>query len=315
MTEAEAIVVGGGPAGSTCAWKLREAGIEALVLDKEEFPRTKPCAGWITPRVVRDLELESYPHGLTRFDKLHFHIRGRRLPLPTRQYAIRRIEFDDWLLKRAGVPVHHIDVTSIRREAGSFVLEDSYRCTYLVGAGGTHCPVYRMLFREVSPRPPGAQIAALEDEFPAATADRRCHLWFFEAGLPGYSWFVPKSGGYLNIGIGGLAARMGGGGDSLRTLWERFLGKLSDLSLLKDYQRTPRGYTYFLRHAAPCVQRDNAFLVGDAAGLATADMGEGIGPAVRSGLLAAEAIARRRTYSLDSVPRYSVLDLMFPWRM
>src|SRR5260370_16541725 len=65
MRSAEAIVVGGGPAGSAAATRLRAAGIDVLVLDKEEFPRQKLCAGWITPEVVRDLRLDiaAYPHG------------------------------------------------------------------------------------------------------------------------------------------------------------------------------------------------------------------------------------------------------------
>jgi flavin-dependent dehydrogenase len=57
-------------------------------------------------------------------------------------------------------------------------------------------------------------------------------------------------------------------------------------------------------------QIDNIFLIGDAAGIATRDMGEGIGPAVQSGILAAEAIASGKKLPLNSVkknsfPRYS----------
>ena len=58
MQKADAIVVGGGPAGSTCAWKLREAGLDVLVLDRATFPRTKLCAGWVTPEALQDLELD-----------------------------------------------------------------------------------------------------------------------------------------------------------------------------------------------------------------------------------------------------------------
>ena len=57
MRRTDAIVVGGGPAGSTCAWKLRQAGLDVLVLDKAAFPRLKLCAGWVTPACLRDLEL------------------------------------------------------------------------------------------------------------------------------------------------------------------------------------------------------------------------------------------------------------------
>ena len=53
----DAIVVGGGPAGSTCAWRLHRAGLRVAVVDRSQFPRDKVCAGWITPQVVRTLEL------------------------------------------------------------------------------------------------------------------------------------------------------------------------------------------------------------------------------------------------------------------
>ena len=53
------------------------------------------------------------------------------------------------------------------------------------------------------------------------------------------------------------------------------------------------------------VQRDNIFLIGDAASLATKDMGEGIGPAVTSGILAADAIVSGKTFSLSSIKKYS----------
>ncbi|RQW04100.1 FAD-dependent oxidoreductase, partial [candidate division KSB1 bacterium] len=69
MIDSTVIIVGGGPAGSTCAWALQQKGVDVIILDKKEFPRPKLCAGWITPRVLRRLRLEpSYPHSLTRFN-------------------------------------------------------------------------------------------------------------------------------------------------------------------------------------------------------------------------------------------------------
>ena len=74
----DVVIVGGGPAGSTAAWKLKRAGLDVLVLDKERFPRLKLCAGWITPEVVRDLALDpaQYPHRFLTFDRLHAHVKG-----------------------------------------------------------------------------------------------------------------------------------------------------------------------------------------------------------------------------------------------
>ena len=58
MESCDVLIVGGGPAGSTCAWQLRQAGLDVLVMDKQTFPRDKVCAGWITPAVVESLELD-----------------------------------------------------------------------------------------------------------------------------------------------------------------------------------------------------------------------------------------------------------------
>ena len=68
----------------------------------------------------------------------------------------------------------------------------------------------------------------------------------------------------------------------------------------------PGGYSYYLRGRVEVVRRDNAFITGDAAGLATRDLGEGIGPAIRSGLRAARAILEGEPYRLDDVTGLSV---------
>jgi flavin-dependent dehydrogenase len=314
MTEAQVIVVGGGPAGSTCAWKLKEAGIDAIVLDKQLFPRVKPCAGWITPRVVRDLRLDvnKYPHSLTRFNRLYYHFGRRTLPLPTRQYAIRRIEFDQWLLERAAVTVHHHTAAHIRKEGGCYIIDDAYRSRYLVGAGGTYCPVYRSLFKDVNPRAEDSKITAMEAEFPCDITDERCHLWFLDGKLSGYSWYVPKRNGFVNIGIGGNSRDMEARGENIQQHWDRLIRKLKELGLLGNQTPEPRGYNYYLRSKASVVQQENVFIIGDAAALATKDMGEGIGPAVRSGILAASAILHHTPYSVRSVRKLSLFDLLMP---
>jgi flavin-dependent dehydrogenase len=66
MEYSETIIVGGGPAGSSCAWALKKQGKEVLILDKQPFPRLKLCAGWITSKVMENLEFtpEDYPHSI-----------------------------------------------------------------------------------------------------------------------------------------------------------------------------------------------------------------------------------------------------------
>ena len=148
MQVADAIVVGGGPAGSSCAWKLREAGLDVLVLDRAAFPRPKLCAGWVTPEAMSDLELDpnDYPLSIMTFDELHLHWKMLSAKPKSRQHSIRRYEFDDFLLHRAGATVLQHKVREIQRDDGDYVIDDAFRCKYLVGAGGTACPVYRELF-------------------------------------------------------------------------------------------------------------------------------------------------------------------------
>src|SRR5262249_60557852 len=66
MDACDCLVVGGGPAGSSCARALVQAGMDVVVLDKATFPRDKICAGWITPAVVAELDLDLADYGRER---------------------------------------------------------------------------------------------------------------------------------------------------------------------------------------------------------------------------------------------------------
>jgi len=307
METAEVLIIGGGPAGSSCAWRLSRHGIDAVVLEAKRFPRTKLCAGWITPQVVGDLELDisSYPHSFLTFEHIHVHLRGFGFKLESVQHSIRRYEFDDWLLKRSTAQVLTHNASNIRKENGYYIVDDQYRSRYLVGAGGTRCPVYRRFFRESNPRIKALQAVTLEQEFPYDWKDGDCHLWFFDQRLPGYSWYVPKSNGYLNVGIGAMAKKLKRRGDDIKRHWGFFTQTLKQEAFVPDYDYKATGYSYYLRDAGEIGRVDNAFVIGDAAGLATRDLCEGIGAAVRSGILAADAIAKGENYSLSSVRRFS----------
>lgn len=317
MRQCDVVVIGGGPAGSSAAWRLVRGGADVLVLDEARFPRPKLCAGWITPEVVRDLEIDvaAYPHGFLSFDRLQVHVAGLRVPVPCVQHSIRRVEFDAWLLARAGAPVVHHRARAIRAEGDGWVVDERFRCRWLVGAGGTRCPVYRQVFRDTSPRSPALQAVTLEHEFPHRWRDGDCHLWFFGDGLPGYAWYVPKAGGHLNVGIGGMAARLKANGDDIKPYWSRFTAMLGrDLAPGGDWR--PGGYGYYVRplRGPPRVTRiGTALLAGDAAGLATRDLCEGIGPAVRSGLRAADSILRGAPYELGDVTGASLGGGVASW--
>lgn len=259
------------------------------------------------PDVLEDLELDPgvYPHNLMAFDNYHLHFKYFNLCLKSLQFAIQRLEFDAWLLKRSGVPVINHRVTHIREDSGYYVIDDQYRCRYLVGAGGTNCPVYRTFFKSVNPRARELQAVTLVEEFPYDCTDESLHLWFSINLLPGYAWYVPKSKGIVNVGIGTLTPRLQRQNDSIKQEWQRLIEKVASLSLVNDHQYNPRGYVYYLRSNVEVGRIGNAFVVGDAAGLATRDMAEGIGPAVKSALLAAESITGGKKYDLSLIKKYS----------
>ena len=314
MIESEVIIVGGGPAGATCGWKLKQHNVQSLILDKATFPRPKLCAGWITPRVWRDLEMNvsDYPQSILTFRRLNYHFFNRKIPIKTLQYSIRRFEFDAWLSNRSDCEQIQHQVQNIRRENGVYIIDETFRCKYLVGAGGTHCRVYRSFFKPFSPREKENQITTLEAEFPYDYHDPECYLWYFDQGLRGYSWYVPKGNDYLNVGIGGKLQGLKAQGQTIRHHWDLFIKKLRGKNLVSSQEIKPRGYNYYIRPKATRVHIDNAYIIGDAAGLASVDMGEGIGPAIKSGLLAADAIINQRPYSTKSIGKYSFFDVILP---
>lgn len=316
MIDIDVIIVGGGPAGSSCAWKLREYGQESLILDKSIFPRAKLCAGWITANVAKNLKisLSAYPFSITIFRKLFIHIGKRKFIISTTQSAIRRIEFDHWLLERSGAKVEQHEVKKIIRKGRFFIIDDEFRCKYLVGAGGTNCPVYRSFFENLYPREINKLIVTLEAEIPYNFQDNHCYLWFYDNNMPGYSWYLPKKDGYLSIGVGGKFVTLKNRGESIKDHWSIFIEKLKYLSLISNIKIHPRGYFYFLHQQSIPTFHENLFLIGDAVGLATLDMGEGIGPAVESGIAAAKSIVTNSPLSLKNISKYSFLKILFPWR-
>ena len=219
MDAADVLIVGGGPAGSACAWALRDAGLDVAVIDQARFPRDKVCAGWITPEVLASLEVDPGEYARERVLQPIRAFRVGLLAGPDRlrtatdiaypdvvSYGVRRLEFDDFLLRRArarlltGEPLR-----GLARAGKGWLANDTIRAAVLVGAGGHACPVARALGAR-----PGdeAAVVAREIEFLLPAADRdRCRVrgerpeLYFCADLAGYGWCVRK-GDHLNVGLG-----------------------------------------------------------------------------------------------------------------
>src|SRR5262249_43254915 len=184
-------------------------------------------------------------------------------------------------------------VSFIERQNREWVVSGIHVARWLVGAGGTNCPVARALF----PEKPGRPVAAQEREFEADAAegaatrlgaDGEPELLLHD-DLGGYSWSVPKRA-WLNVGTGTASA------GHVRAAWATARDFFLESGHLPPSARGPlwqmEGHTYYLFDPAhlPAAQLEDAFLVGDALGLAHPLTAEGILPAVVSGRICAEAI-------------------------
>jgi flavin-dependent dehydrogenase len=306
MQTFETIIIGGGPAGSSCAWTLEKHGHEVALLDTAVFPRTKLCAGWVTPKVLEDLELEpeSVP-GLVELTRMNLHWRDskRYLPLPSKQYSIRRSEFDHFLLERTQLsPIQH-HARNITYDGDTYVIDDAFRCKHLVGAGGTQCPVKRAFFPLSHRKRANVAIARELEYVPNHAIHPYCHLWWLYPNSPGYAWYVPKRDA-INIGYGYFKHS----GDRGMQGWAEFLDVLRAQGIIQtNPDQKPKGWSYYLFDPSiESPKHDNSYLIGDALGLATQDLGEGIGPAVESGISCAEEILGIGTYELDQITKESL---------
>ena len=315
MTQTDVLIVGGGPAGSSLAWSLRESGLDVTIMDKAAFPRDKVCAGWVTPAVMDELriDLDDYQQGRTLQPISGFRISqlGQK-QVETRygdtpvSYGIRRREFDDYLLHRCGARLMlDTPFTSMQQTDDGWRVNDAVEARLVVGAGGHFCPVARAM--GAKPGKSEQIVAAQEIEF-EMTAEQKaqCHIeaevpeLFFTPDLSGYGW-VFRKGDYLNIGLGREDSH------KLAEHVQAFCDYLQQTGKLGfELHDKFHGHAYLLYpHAVRDVVKQGVLLIGDAVGLAYPQSGEGIRPAVESALLAAQVIRDcHGDYSENSLQRY-----------
>ncbi len=304
MTEVkhvDVLIVGGGPAGSTLAYSLAGSGLRIAIMDKQVFPRQKVCAGWVTPAVMQELniDLEDYARGheLQAIQGFRISQLGQkqvlsRYPGEPVSYGIRRIEFDDYLLRRCGAELMLGQAfKKMERTPQGWRVNDAIEAKLLIGAGGHFCPVARAIgSKGVSE----LAVAAQEIEFKMnsaqiaqCTVEKEIPELFFTSDLKGYGW-VFRKGDYLNIGLGREDKHKLSGHVARFCCYLKQQGKIP-----QDTAEKWPGHAYLLyHHAVRAMVGDHVLLIGDSAGLAYPKSGEGIRPAVESAMLAARLIRR-----------------------
>ncbi len=317
----DVIVVGGGPGGSTAARFCAQAGLKTLIIEKEHLPRYKPCGGCLSVKTVYLLDFDLTPvlentiHGakFTYLLKDPFFI-DSKTPIA---YMVMRDRFDQFLVEKAvekgaeileGEKVAEIieieDGVYVKLEKGRLL-----RCEYLIGADGAMSLIARSL--SLLPPETNSDGFAVESEIPFEEAPffpkNEFHILHLDfGGVPnGYGWVFPKKEG-LSIGIGGMFKE----GEKMKP-HKYFNDFLRRLNYLEERKIKMMG------HPLPAfydegqrVSRGRVLLVGDAAHLMDPLQGEGIYYAIRSAMLATEALLQsKETGALPSDPYQSSLNL------
>jgi menaquinone-9 beta-reductase len=285
-------IVGGGPAGSSCAAFCATAGLQALILEREQFPREKVCGDCLNPScwpVLERLELadrvRDLPHSKLRsVEFISISGRGVTIDLPSGadgEISVKRSLFDDLLLTRArelGANAHEqTTVTGLSRNEHWNIETTSghvFQARMLVGADGRNSTVAHLC--NLLPRPARERVA-LQAHIPLPRDfGNRIVLQFLREG---YSGQASVNEAELNLCLVGTPPTI----SKLRRWAERQFQLPTDQGW--------RTITPLTRSPVPSAH-ENLFFVGDAARVVEPFTGEGIYYALRSGELAANAIAK-----------------------
>ena len=331
----DVVVVGAGPAGSTAAKFLSEKGVRVLLIDKDKFPRDKPCGGGICEHItefdhIRE-KIEKDPSGF--LDSIC--IRGK-IVSPSSQhtidylsetplfYNVRRKKFDYELVQfaiDAGAEVlENCKVKEVftTQEKAVVKLANSreFICKVIVGAGGAYDIVANYLrkkerLREKQGKDFGMAVVEefeVGEEFidRAYGKERTSMINLKHANLNGYAWVFSKHD-ILNIGYGGFNDEMKK--IDIKKEFKNYLDSLKRNGYLPKWieSKKLKGAPVPFVGNIKKTYTDRIVIVGDAAGFVSPLTGEGIYYAMDSGKIASEVISKaleKEDFSAQSLKSY-----------
>ncbi|WP_174554121.1 geranylgeranyl reductase family protein [Microtetraspora fusca] len=318
--DADVIVVGAGPAGSTTAFYLAQAGLTVLLLEKTRFPREKVCGDGLTPRAVKqliDMGIDIDAPGWTRNRGLRVVGGGLRFELdwpelssfPDFGLVRTRKDFDQILADnavRAGVTLlQGVNVTGpILDERSGHVVgvtakqdgeEVAFRSRLVIAADGNSTRLSLALgLHKREDRPMGVAVRTYftsprhDDDY----LETWLELWDGDRLLPGYGWIFGVGDGTSNVGLGLLNTN-----DAFKNIDYRDLLRRWVKNMPAEWGYSEENMTGPVRGAAlpmgfnrqPHYTR-GLVLVGDAGGMINPFNGEGIAYAMETGRTAADTV-------------------------
>jgi len=310
-------IIGGGPAGSTCAFMAKKLGISFIVIERKEFPKDKVCGDGITFGCLEILRAEGFD--LTEIEKdgnlnytknIRFHnSKGENISINNNLFCtLERERLDSYLwnqienknkLERTTIldisrkqNVYEITIT---RDSGQQILE----ADFIIGADGYSSFIRRRFFPKlVYPKRISCRYYATSEILTTDTNE----FYFIDGVKPGYFWIFPLSGKKFNTGV----YLPNGTQEELFAIHRRFIeAKMGFLPDENDFKSWVIPNNIELDKLAI----NNVLLTGDAAGLCDPLFGHGIDNAIMSGIAAINSInyfisSNHKNFPIDEVYRY-----------
>jgi geranylgeranyl reductase family protein len=299
----DVIISGAGPSGSLLGYLLSRKNISTLILEKENFPRYKVCAGGMQWKALQFLPydiseiIEKKINGIYFARKLK-DIFYKKYPEPL-MYTFERAKLDDFMAQKAiesGCSVNfsekiknfEIDENGVK----VFTQNGAYFSKILVGADGAGSLIFKKLNKETSLQ----KIIGYETEISSSPESNYLYsdesvVLDFGGIKKGYFWIFPKNH-TLSIGGGGPVKDALNIKEYLKWFLQNYKERLPG-----EYMGSGKDLPKLNAHFIP-VRSDKSFLcdyrvlsVGDAAGLGDAFTGEGIHNALLSATIASDSIS------------------------
>jgi geranylgeranyl reductase family protein len=290
----DVIIIGGGPSGASAGRRAGTLGLKTLLLEKEKFPRYKPCGGGLSEHAISYLDFE-LPQNIIEWEVTGANVIFRDQLVKAHKdhrmsVLVSRDKFDNLLLEKAketGIQVHTGEkVLCCRETPDSVEVEtemNTYQAKFAIVAEGAHGLVKKCVRPADTRDEYGICVVT---EIPAEESEIEERLGnavelHFGVASGGYGWIFPHKT-YYSVGIGGTVKDFPHPKESM-------LDFLRENGFNGDYKL--HGHKIPIGGIKRKITGSRVLLSGDAAGFVDAFSGEGLAYAILSGQFAAEVIS------------------------
>ncbi|UCF49130.1 MAG: geranylgeranyl reductase family protein [Thermoplasmatales archaeon] len=291
MEDYDVVIIGAGPAGSSAAKILEEKGHKIHIIDKKIFPRSKPCAGVLSPKIRSLIEIpevicERLLQGYRVFSPSGIVVESS---FPEKGFIVRRRKFDTFLVEQLKNQPTHKTVKGIKDMGKHLEIEgDNWSCKarFAIGADGANSVISKCC--NITQKRIAAA-AQYEIKLSSDDIDKRIGNWFevYYTLSYGYGWISPMQDG-LKIGVGIVT-------DYLKeNIWNVLTRFMNQDGVKQKWNGgeviNKEGANIPMAGPLETLASNRILLVGDAGGFVYPGTGEGIFYAIKSGRIAGKVI-------------------------